>query len=497
MQASAGWSARTRDSRWATIDLAGNPHRIADVARQRTPCIANGLDGEGDVDQDWVQHEKIASLAYFPLLVGDELVGVLAYFSRLPISEDFADALSAFVAIATSAINNVRLFAREQAARLEAERDRQWLRTVLDTIPVGVLVAEGPEGRITLINPAGVQIGGRTVPEYSLEEFQAEIPLRYLDGRPIPPDERPLWRAVHRGERIRETLLYRRPDGQDIILDVTCAPFPGAGGGAISTYRDVTEQRRLQSELQAAMVAAELASRNKTRFLSAVSHDLRTPVNAMSLLAELLGHLVAAKNDPHGELAGLARDIRQSANSLIELLNDLLELSRFDSDALEIHRSSFILDDWLAATLKPLEITARAQGLHFESTVDLPGRVVWGDRVKMGRVLTNLVGNAIKFTARGQVQVSAAQSADGGLVVAVTDSGPGIPQDQISRIFDEFAQLQNPERDRTKGIGLGLAICRRLVEAVGGSLRAQSAPGAGSTFSAWYPPDHLPGKKKT
>jgi CheY-like chemotaxis protein len=110
----------------------------------------------------------------------------------------------------------------------------------------------------------------------------------------------------------------------------------------------------------------------------------------------------------------------------------------------------------------------------------------------MGRVLTNLVGNATKFTERGRVQISAAQSQNGGLVVAVKDTGPGVPVDQVDRIFDEFAQLQNPERDRDKGSGLGLAICRRLVQAVGGSLSVESSPGAGSTFSAWYPPDHLP-----
>jgi signal transduction histidine kinase/CheY-like chemotaxis protein len=621
LSASAGWSERTHESPWSTIDLAENPNRLAETARSRTAYIRNGLEGEGDVEQEWVDREKIASLGYFPLLVGDELVGVLGYFSRRPICEDVGEALHTFVAITASLINDARVFAREQAARLQAERDRQRLQTVLDTIPVGVLLAEGPEGRITMINPAGEQIGGRTLPQYTLGEFQAEVPLRYLDGRPVPTEERPLWRAVHRGERVRQTLRYRRPDGQDRILDITCAPFPGPEGGAISTYRDVTEQRRLEAELaeragqlkalldhlpvgvlyfdssavcracngaarillglgrprsgitgvgaaeifaaapvvfdalnncllgripqhepsiswpdpddgpdprfldwrfeplgvddsapmgalalvvdvtdrtraeaelQTAVKASESASRNKTRFLSAVSHDLRTPVNAISLLGELLSHLVAGPIETGDEVTALVADLRQAASSLIELLNDLLELSRFDSGALEIHRSLFPLDEWLASTLKFLEVSARAKGLEFRSTVDRRGRLVWGDRVKMSRVLTNLVGNATKFTERGHVEVSLARSPDGGLVVSVSDSGPGVPGDQVDRIFDEFAQLQNPERDRTKGTGLGLAICRRLVEAVGGNLSVSSTSGVGSTFTAWYPPDHLP-----
>jgi PAS domain S-box-containing protein len=620
LEASAGWSRRTKDSQWGRIELASYPHKIAEVARTKVPFIKNGLEGVEDVDPEWVKSQSIASMACYPLVIAGELLGVLGYFSRLPLREEVVDALSAFVAIATSSIRDVQLFAREQAARVEAERERQRLQTVLDTIPVGVLLAEGPEGWLTMINPAGQQIGGQTVPMSSMDDFQRNIPLYHLDGRTMNPEERPLWRSIHLGEKVRETLIYHRPDGKAAILDVTCAPFPGPIGGAISTYRDVTDQRRVENELaeraaqlkslldhlpvgvmyfdsdavcracngaaramlgvgrpragitgvaarevfaaapvlnealdrclfgrapqrepsvawpdpegnaesrfldwrfeplgvnesaplgllalivdvtdrtraeallEAAKESAEAASRNKTRFLSAVSHDLRTPVNALSLLGELLGHLVAGRNDPGGELASLAIDIQQAASTLIELLNDLLELSRFDSGAQEIHRTPFGLDEWLISTLRPLEVTARAKGLAFRCRVDLSGRVIVGDRVKIGRVLTNLVGNAIKFTDRGRVDVNVGAARDGGLVLAVSDSGSGIPTGQIGLIFDEFAQLQNPERDRTKGTGLGLAICRRLVEAVGGKLSVESRLGSGSTFTAWYPPDHL------
>jgi two-component system sensor histidine kinase EvgS len=620
LKASAGWSARTEDSRWAILNLAAYPHRLADVARTGRACVLNGLAGEGDVDATWVEHEKIASLAYYPLVVGDELVGVLAYFSRREITPEFADVLSAFVTIATLAINNVQLFAGEQAARLQAEREHERLQTVLNTIPVGVLVAEGPDGGITLLNPAGEQIGGRAARRLTMEQFQAETPLRYTDGRPIPPEERPLWRSLHHRECVHETLCYTRPDGEDIILDVTSAPFPGELRGAISTFQDITQQRRLESELaeragqlkalldhlpvgvmyfdsggicracngaarillglgrprtsptgarsrevfiaapvletalnacllgripqhepsvswpdpqgdgaarfldwrfeplgvedttpmgalalvvdvsdrtraeaelQRAMKAAELSSRNKTRFLSSVSHDLRTPVNAMSLLAEVLAHVVARDTDPDPELAALVSDIQHTASGLVELLNDLLDISRFDSGALEISPSTFGLDDWLATTLRPLELTARTKRLAVEWTVDSPGRVIRGDRIKMGRVLTNLVANAIKFTDRGSVRIDVLRAHDGCLLMTVADTGPGIPVDQRERIFDEFSQLQNPERDRTKGTGLGLAICRRLVDAVGGSLSVESAPGRGSTFTVRYPPDHL------
>src|SRR6185437_15349190 len=156
------------------------------------------------------------------------------------------------------------------------------------------------------------------------------------------------------------------------------------------------------------------------------------------------------------------------------------------------HPTSFRLDHWLSATLAPLEVMAYSKGLEFSWKVDRPGRVVDADRVKLSRVLVNLAGNAVKFTESGSVEVSAGADTDGGLVLSVRDTGPGIPDDQKDRIFDEMVQLRNPERDRTKGTGLGLAICRRLVQAVGGRLTVESRVGQGSTFTAWYPADHLP-----
>jgi CheY-like chemotaxis protein len=176
---------------------------------------------------------------------------------------------------------------------------------------------------------------------------------------------------------------------------------------------------------------------------------------------------------------------------VIELINDLLDLARFDSGDIEHHATSFSLQDWLATTLEPLELTARAKGLSLTWHVDRRGRVIHADRVKLSRVLTNLVGNAVKFTDAGFVRIDVGETDEGWLQVDVADTGPGIPADQLDRIFDEFAQLRNPERDRTKGTGLGLAICKRLVEAVGGRLTVTSQLGQGSTFSAFYPPDHL------
>ncbi len=239
------------------------------------------------------------------------------------------------------------------------------------------------------------------------------------------------------------------------------------------------------------MEAAETASRRKTQFLSAVSHDLRTPVNALSLQAELLARLIEIRDEEDPELTQLATDIRSVSANLIELINDLLDLTRFDSGMVDFHPTEFPLDDWLERTLAPLETSAHSKGLDFTWRVDHEGRILRGDKVKLSRVLINLASNAVKFTESGRVDVTVRGAPDGGLILVVRDTGPGIPENQLERIFDEFAQLRNPERDRTKGTGLGLAISRRLVEGVGGRLTVESRVGEGTTFTARYPRDHV------
>jgi PAS domain S-box-containing protein len=617
LRAAAGPARDGPTGHLACKDPAVPPGPVASAVRDGAVVVRRGLADDPDFDRAWAAREAIAAAAVLPLKCGGQLCGAIVYYSRQAVPEDVLDALGAFAAIVGAALNDVQMLAREQAARVESEEQRQRLQTVLDMLPVGVALVEGPEGRLTMINPAARAIWGEIEEGCPTGDFDRLFPLSTMEGQPIAAEDRPLALALRRGERSRQLVRFRRGDGAEFVLDVSTAPFPGPRGGAVSTYRDVTTQLRMESEraergaqfkalldhlpvgvayfdvvgvcracngpahrilgrsrseitgatadelfaqaeelrdgllrcvrdqvpharervpwpdpaggpeprfldwrfeplpsdpakprgalalivdvtdrthfeaqLQRAAAAAEQASRNKTQFLSAVSHDLRTPVNALSLQAELLARVVEGRDDAEGELGQLAGDIRQAASNLIELINDLLDLTRFDSGGIEHHPTTFALDPWLEATLAPLEAMARDKGLAFSWRVDRPGRTLRADRVKLGRVLVNLAGNAVKFTERGEVEV-AVGAIDGWLALAVRDTGPGIPEDQQERIFDEFAQLRNPERDRTKGTGLGLAICRRLVEAVGGRLTVESRPGRGSTFTALYPPGHL------
>ncbi len=256
--------------------------------------------------------------------------------------------------------------------------------------------------------------------------------------------------------------------------------------GALALIEDVTNRKLTSDAMQSAKEAAERSAKEKALFLSAISHDLRTPANALNLLANYLKQLVVDRPDDL-DLAQLSVELNLAAGNLVELVTDVLDLSRFDSGGVTHQLLEFQLNEWLSATLAPLERNARQKGLNCEFALHSSVDRIQADRVKLSRILTNLVDNAIKFTESGSVVVEVSLPTSCELLIDVVDTGPGIPEEQWSVIFDEFAQLRNPERDRNKGTGLGLAICKRLVNSVGGSLNIESEPGVGSRFRVRYP----------
>jgi signal transduction histidine kinase len=188
-----------------------------------------------------------------------------------------------------------------------------------------------------------------------------------------------------------------------------------------------------------------------------------------------------------GEVPDLAREMQSSALSLVNLLGDVLDVARFDSGRIEIQESEFSLGDLLAEEYRRMQPLAKEKGLVMDFDPPPEPLRVRADRIKLSRVVGNLLGNAIKFTEAGGVRLDADCVENGQCRIRVSDTGIGIAPEHQRYIFDEFFQLSNPERDRNKGTGLGLAICKRLVDAMGGRLEVESEPGRGSTFSVLLP----------
>ena len=246
------------------------------------------------------------------------------------------------------------------------------------------------------------------------------------------------------------------------------------------------QQQQLQQELDRRRQEAEEASARKTRFLAAVSHDIRTPTNAINLMAEVIGRM-AATPAMAGQIPEMARKLRANALSLMGLVSEVLDIARFDSGKVDLQESDFSLGDLIQHECR--QLVPLAEEKHLALTIHPPAQPVRvrTDRVKLLRVLNNLIGNAIKFTDAGEVEVSLALTPENQVVIRVRDTGVGIAAEHLTSIFDEFVQLRHPARDRGQGTGLGLAISKRLIEVMGGTIAVESTPGQGSTFTVTLP----------
>lgn len=262
---------------------------------------------------------------------------------------------------------------------------------------------------------------------------------------------------------------------------------PLRDGGRVGLRIDITDVKDTQRELEEARIRAETASRAKSSFLANMSHEIRTPMNGVVGMAELL------RESPLTDEQRLYVDtIRGSGEALLVIINDILDYSKIEADKLKISAESFDLERAVHEVLLLLQPTAREKGLEMLAEYDmfLPQRVV-GDPGRVRQILTNLVGNAVKFTNEGHVlvRVLGLRHAHGALDVRITveDTGVGVPADKIEHIFGEFSQAEDDRNRPFEGTGLGLAITKRLVEMMEGEIWVESEPGQGSCFGLRIP----------
>ena len=377
-----------------------------------------------------------------------------------------------------------------QSQRAELEFDLQQSKSLNETLTLlslvasktdnAVLIMDG-DGLVTWANDAFIRMTG-----YTMQHAAGVRPDRLLSGPQTNRDSvRELEQAFKLGHGVAEEFQQYRREGSTSWISLSLTPVHDDEGSVsrwIGIGADITKRKDAERALRTARDAAETASQLKGEFLANISHEIRTPMNAIIGMTGL-ALCTDLNEDQHDYLS----TVKQSAESLLELLNDVLDLSKIESGRLEIEEVPFDLHSVVTETIKPLTFVAQQKNLKLKSSVapDVPSCII-GDSLRVRQILINLVGNAIKFTAEGQVDVTVEKQweADGqvGLQFTVADTGVGINADKLDQIFEAFSQADSSVTRQYGGTGLGLAITSELLRLMKGRVWVQSEPGIGSRF---------------
>jgi two-component system, sensor histidine kinase and response regulator len=313
-----------------------------------------------------------------------------------------------------------------------------------------------------------------------------------------PADDDPsLWRRLRNGEYVAGEFSLRHFDGHGIHIQAYYNPILDAEGKprkVVMLATDLSERRRMEVDLLEAKDRAEQAAESKGAFLANMSHEIRTPMNAIIGFSEVLLH----DNQLPPAQQQHVKTVHNAARSLLGLLNDILDTAKLEKGAVQLENQAFSLFDLCQQLLDVFRLEASQKGLQLNFDYQLPQHHYSGDALRLRQVLTNLLGNAIKFTLEGQVDLQVSQN-DTGICIQLRDTGIGIDSQRILHIFEPFAQADASMSRRFGGTGLGTTIARQLVELMGGSISVESEPGQGSCFTVLIPlaPAQAIGKIRT
>lgn len=347
------------------------------------------------------------------------------------------------------------------------------------------IVLSDPDRKIIWTNEAFTQVTG-----FSFEEAKGQRIVDLLAGNDVSLKEtQNIDKAVEAGEAFHGEVENITKDNRRIWVDVNLFPVHDDDGDVeffVAIERDITHAKKLAVEMEEARHAAEEGARAKAEFLANMSHEIRTPLSGIIGMADLL-----AETPLSAEQTQFVRTIVGSSQSLMAVINDVLDLSQLDAGRMELSPSEFELHDFFQDTLSLLAVSAKSEELAICLDLDAEcPQLVTADESRLRQVAINLIGNAIKFTERGQVTVRVRCMGSGearALIFEVEDSGIGIPEDKLDRIFDRFTQAEADTARKFGGTGLGLTISKHIVEVMNGTISVASEVGKGSVFKVSVP----------
>ncbi|MCW2238038.1 PAS domain-containing hybrid sensor histidine kinase/response regulator [Azospirillum canadense] len=384
------------------------------------------------------------------------------------------------LAVGGAVVDGERLFAgivRDISIRRETEERLRYSeaknRAILEAAVDGIITIDD-RGRIESFNRAAERIFGYSAAEVLGRNVSMLMPAPYRQAHDGYL-ENYLNTSQPRIIGIGREVEGRRKDGETFPMDLAVGEGFLAGRRIFAgTVRDITERKRADADLRTAKDEAERASVAKTKFLAAASHDLRQPVQSLVFFTAALTSQL-----PDGTARAMVDDMEVAVAALKTLLDSLLDISKLDAGVVTVRPMIFPVDSVLATTRVSYTTLAAAKGVRL--TVVPSNALVRTDPALFGRMVQNLVDNAVRYTGKGRIVVGCRRRGDL-LRVEVWDTGIGIPAGHIEEIFEEFTQIGNPERDREKGLGLGLAIVKRLSRLLGHRVSVRSVHGRGSVF---------------
>jgi signal transduction histidine kinase/DNA-binding response OmpR family regulator len=368
-----------------------------------------------------------------------------------------------------------------QTSRAKTEHPRELLQIVLDSMTDGIALIEA-DGRCAMMNRALFQINGFPAEladlKFVQEIFRWQVENGHIPRRCAMIEQDVALLEKWFAEAGGKPLVRHRPNGR--WVESRCLRL--ADERRLVMHRDVTELKEQEERIASERDAADAANRAKSTFLATMSHEIRTPMNGVLGMIEVLER--QDLNEVHRRTVSVMRD---SAQALLRIIDDVLDFSKIESGRLELEATAFSLSGLIEGALDTVRPQATAKSLVLEASNAGSDDALLGDPTRIRQILLNLLSNAVKFTAQGRVQLSVSTTPLGEatrlITIAVSDTGIGLHADQCARLFQPFAQADSSTTRRFGGSGLGLSIVRRLAQLMQGDVVVDSVPGAGSTFT--------------
>jgi PAS domain S-box-containing protein len=384
----------------------------------------------------------------------------------------------------------VQTAARLRRALDEQQRSEQALRdsearfrSFMEHAPVEMVVKD-LDGRIRMVSRAVEEIWDRPA-----EDLLGRRTSDIADTPGVPVAEAMDREVIETGSTVAREIYF--PGWQSEWAYAVKFPIKDARGHVVavgSVALDIAGQKRVEQELVRAKEQAELANRAKSQFLANMSHELRTPLNAIIGFSEVI------RDQMYGPVGSerylrYAADIRESGGHLLGIVNSILDMSKIEAGIFELNDGPCDIQELIEAAARMVEDRARQSGVTLEQQVQPALPAVQVDERVCKQVLINLLSNAVKFTATGgRVTIAADREPAGGLRIRVSDTGIGIPEDDLANVFDRFSQVENSYTRKYGGTGLGLHLTKKLVELHGGTIGIASTEGTGTTVTVTLPP---------